>query len=253
MAWNLPSGWSTRLYSLDISGISSFAISNLTLVNAIMELNNHNSYIKGNTPGSGGLNSYCKLFESIGSDVRMRLYYGDGSFWITFNAHWVQSHYFPGWKQDSDEVNAMAVGIGTYDDCPSLRIKIKQKGNFSSDAWFFWDFDLDYGVDISGYCRVAPVVNGNYKDICKYLLQVQSNPEAGGSVSAYSKVDFHASIPDIPNVISFEVIDSYGTWSGATPTVLPGSIDEYGLIIFQAGTRQTFATISTYGNVLISE
>jgi hypothetical protein len=258
-AWNIVTDWTAGLYTTDFFGAPLFKMPALiaeilfvtmgiTLDSSTLLLTNHESYISGNQPGVGGLDTYCKLFESAGLVVKMRLYYGSGYFYITYNAEWVQSS--GGWYEDDDGVNAMAVGVSLYDGGPALKVRTKRKVNFGA-GWTDWDSDLMYGGDVDGYCRVAPVVSGNYKDICKWCLSIAPVAGADG-VSALTAVTYHAAIPTIPNLSSVDVIDSYGTW-GLTPTILPDSIDEYGLMIYGTGTRRADVTIWSHGNVRIFE
>jgi hypothetical protein len=263
-AWNIVTDWTAGLYTTDFFGAPLFKMPALlaeilfvtmgiTLDSSTLLLTNHESYISGNQPGVGGLDTYCKLFESAGSDVKMRLYYGDGSFWITYNAEWVPGTPFPLWIEDDNGFNAMAVRVSVYSGSPTLKISTKLKANFSS-GWILWDTDLIYGGDVFsaslgyGECsRVAPVATGAYMDICKWALN--GGPNEGGTmpIEAITAVTFHAVFPTAPNYTVAVVNDSQGTWT-EDPTV---DVDKYGAIITDVCSRKDSDSSWCHGDLFV--
>jgi hypothetical protein len=263
VAWNTPGDWAALLRTTDFFGAPIFTMPalivqflsvtlGLTLDSAPMLLTDQTSYIATNEPNVGGRDTYCKLFESPGAVVKMRLYYGSGYFYLTYNAEWDQGS--GKWWEDDDGVNAMAVGVSLYNSAPVMKVRTKLKVNFGA-GWTTWDTELMHGgdllPDVTGfeeYSSVAPFASGKYLDICKWIVTV--SPGSSGNVAAYAAVTFHAVIPSIPNASVTDVIDSQGTWV-IPPEVAPSSIDEYGLIIVGSGSDDAILTNWSYGNVYI--
>jgi hypothetical protein len=242
-AWNTPGVWTAALFTQNIGGSPVFTIPILStniLSTALMFMANQanlidgNAFITGNTPGVGGLDVFCRLFESSGTDVKIRLYYGNGSFWLTCNAEWVTDSK---WYEDDVDHHAIAIGIGIVTNDTHFLVSKKFRQNMGVGGWgpTEWDSVISYGAAvpaafIGGHWGVLamPVVAGDYMDICKWCLH--STPDSGGTLGrmVYAAVTYHAQVT--PNFVDVATPQE----TGGTMTsigVAPDSADEYGLVI----------------------
>lgn len=250
-AWNDPALWTAGLYTTDFLGAPVFTMPaliaqilsvtlGLTLDSAMLLLSNHASYIAGERPGVGGRDTFCRLFECPGIDGTIRLYYGDQSFWLTFNAYWDQSTLPSGeWYEDTNDHHAIAVGIGVFGLDTQFSVFKKFRQNMGVGGWTMagWDSAIAYGAAIpsayiGGHWGVLamPVVVGDYMDICKWCLH--STPDSGGSLGrvVYTAVTYHATFT--PNYIDLITQKVSGTMVDIEVVTLPDtSVDEYGLVI----------------------
>jgi hypothetical protein len=272
VAWNNAALWSAGLYTTDFFGVPLFTMPallvqllsvtlGLTLDSAPMLLSNHDSYIAGNQPGTGGLNAYCRLFESAGTDAKMRLYYGDHSFWLTFNAEWV-----PGspskWYEDDNTRDAMAIGLYLTSDDPVFGIRKKFKANFGS-GWITadWDSVFRQGMQppsalVPGYATrtfVPMVAVGKYVDVCRWLVSIPPYPEPHPPLMSgigYTTVNYHAYLTTTPN---FTVIEDPPEGSSGTWVVNPMVIlaDEIGAYISGGAEFDDLISSTAYGRLWI--
>jgi hypothetical protein len=226
----------------------------MTLDSAPLLLSDQESYIKGLQPGGVGLDTFCRLFESEGSGgVKMRLYYGDGSFWLTYNAEWIQSASPARWYEDNSGMDAFAIGVaGNVTDAAFILSK-KLKANFGS-GWLLWDTSFSIGAKplTAGSDRafVPMIVSGKYLDICRWSISAGAN--AGGSLplTAIDAVTYHSVLYDVPNYTILTVENLVGTWNaGILPTVVDA--DEYGAIISGTFVRTDSISSSAYGRLYI--
>jgi hypothetical protein len=262
VAWNTPGDWAALLRTTEVGGIPVMTIPTLvtslltTVVTAMTGLTglvNQDAYLVGNTPGAGGLDTYCRLFESNGTGAKMRLYYGNGSFWVTFNARWFQGSPSK-WVYDVATKHAMAVGIGYIANDPSLMVNKQFTSNFGT-GWTVWDATLAYGTaymadpdpDVDAYVNNAPIATTNYIDVCKWALAVD-----GPSSSAtwdYCAVTAHAYAFVVPN-FAFVTVDyeTPGQWTDIE--FVAGTADAYGLIVRgRADVDGWSGTVIAYGRV----
>jgi len=270
-AWNIVTDWTAGLYTTDFFGVPLFTMPALlvqllsvtlgiTLDSSPLLLTNHQSYIAGNQPGSVGLDAYCRLFESVGTDAKMRLYYGDHSFWLTFNAEWVSGSPSK-WYEDDNTKDALAVGVYLTGSNPVFAIRKKFNANFGS-GWTTaeWDSVFRQGAQppssIPGYATrtfVPMVAVGEYVDICRWMVCIPPYPEPHPplmSAFGYICVNYHAYLTTTPN---FTVIEdppegSTGTWVVNPMVVLA---DEIGAYISGAAAFDASLSSTAYGRLYI--
>jgi hypothetical protein len=197
------------LYTADVGGtpILTAPVLATSLLSTVLvamtgqtALMNQNAYLVGGTPGVGGRDTYCRLWEGGGSDILSRLYYGDGALWFTMNAHWVDAPTNK-WVEDHSTTHAMAVGLFLDGSDVKFGIFRKNYANFST-GWTAWDSSIDWGaVNImSADMHAYPELTGDIEDQCHFAI---GHEKAGTEiVHGIDAVTWHGKFASTPGHVT---------------------------------------------------
>jgi hypothetical protein len=268
LAWDTMASWDSYIRNGELAGNRLWDVASTLWLNSgavllgttsALGLTNHNNYLYGNRPNAGGLNKYCRLFESAAfatGVARLRLYYADaGTLVVTSNARWDNAGVV--WMPDILTADAYALifnalGMGLWR-------KDKDVGGFGTgwgDAGSVttWDSVLAWGITGTGYMTAFPVSVGSIYD--RVRMCVTCDLQDAGSPHRYTglgSATWHASLTGVGAVhvaatcISSDPANTGGAADWAETIV---SADAYGALIqVQNGDLTASAVPYWYGDI----
>jgi len=257
-AWNIVTDWTAGLYTTDFFGAPLFKMPALlaeilfvtmgiTLDSSTLLLTNHESYISGNQPGVGGLDTYCKLFEGDGPP-KVRIYYGNGKLFLTYNAKWVHSM-IPHWEYDLAPNDALSIGVDNTGGEAYFSIK-KEFGSLTETSWLDseWNFESQYGKSSAGvYGKLSPDIIGYYTDSVRFALSSGHNDT---NHNEYTAVSFRGTPITNPLYVSIQVEEESALGGDQWNNFTVVSTTPEGIVIRAFTITETYSSWA-YGYVLM--
>jgi hypothetical protein len=275
LAWDTMASWDSYIRNGELAGNRLWDIASTLWLNngavllgttSTLGLTNHNNYLYGNRPNTGGIKKYCRLFESAAFAAagipRLRLFYGDaGTFIVTSNAGWEQPLTVGAWIGDDATVDAFALVFNHGGLALWRRDKDVGDGTI---LWFdagegieTWHSVMTWGVSATNSMTAYPVAAGTIFD--RVRMCVTCDLEDGGSPhrhTGFGAATWHTGITGAGAThVSATWISSDPTNTGAgsdwVATVI--SADPYGALIKVQNGDMVASTIPYwYGDVTVT-
>jgi hypothetical protein len=264
-AWDTMASWDSYVRNGELAGNRLWDVASTLWFNngavllgtlSTFGLTNHNNYLYGNRPNTGGLKKYCRLFESAAfatGVARLRLYYGDaGTIIITSNAGWEQPSTVGAWIGDDATVDAFALAFNHGG--LALWRRDKDVGD-GTTLWFdagegieTWHSVMAWGGSASNTMLPYPAMGGASIDEVKIAHSTNYEDSGAPYYRGYAAVTWHSAMTGATaSDVTYAVESCAPTTGNWTVTVV--SADAVGAVLSFSAAIPTALVPHWYGTV----